>query len=933
MPLSQIEKSVTHLLVATKQLLETLTQWSRGSATDTQVSDVYVRLGYEFNMACRAFTAINVDTSDLGNVPELLRNILEATLSQEASVESLEKYLPRIRDIIINLLHGLKKKQQKLRQKQTRDKENGLPESSNGRITSTSTQGSNTGGLSQMLNEGLSENGYRPASSRGTDDTIKANGSPRRFQSHRDESQAAVSDKSSLSSDTMQSMPVVPPYPSEDPVPTPAAPEELDNFPPPPPPPKSSTQSALAALQRGGDLERRASRRYSAYQISKHLGSGATGVPMMPTQTGPIPNRGRPEVRESMRAVQARETVRRKNNDGSLSARPGALDPSSPQRQPNRASEEREVPKPASPTPEDRFKPSATLKGPLPDVVPTMATSDGEITPKTETKEELQPAEQKPATPTPEEQGKSFGLDQSPPTSPSKDLTLFLQYKSRVKKFVLAGGYGELTIGRLQLAFIEKFSWNTHANGADLPEIYIQDPVSGVRHELEDLADIKDRSVLVLNVEALDEVKKHVDDGLGSIRQLIETVKQDVGDQSAALQRVSDRQQESAKEIARLAAAPPTPPSDSPRSTLGTGRKLKGGQAGEVQTLRRDLAVLRQMYTNFQSEVDGSMTLLRNKANNVKAAAAKASLPDTDGGSGQQYVKKGRKQLNTDSDRLVNKVDDLQDLVEDLRKDVVQRGVRPLPRQLETVAKDMQNALKELKKMEEYMKREKPVWTKIWEKELEDVCNGRDEVKLMEDLVADLQDDLEKASETFALVEQATKEQMKDVNAGQTNATVSRQFSRGLKHIEENTLVDPSEAKEGVLGEVRALQPNHENRMEAIERAEKLRQKELATRNQNPIKKELVEFVSEGKLKKSGGVEELERQRVAREERIRKEVWERMNGLGADDATGEGEIPEGEEEYEYEEVEEEVEVDEDGNELEKDVDPAAEPEADAKPAA
>jgi chorismate mutase len=243
----------------------------------------------------------------------------------------------------------------------------------------------------------------------------------------------------------------------------------------------------------------------------------------------------------------------------------------------------------------------------------------------------------------------------------------------------------------------------------------------------------------------------------------------------------------------------------------------------------------------------------------------------------------------------------------------------------------MQAALKELKKMEEYMKREKPIWTKIWEKELEDVCNGRDEVKLMEDLVADLQDDLEKASETFALVEQATKEQMKDVNAGQTNATVSRQFSRGLKHIEDNTLVDPSEAKEGVLGEVRALQPNHENRMEAIERAEKLRQKELATRNQNPIKKELVEFVAEGKLKKSGGVEELERQRVAREERIRKEVWERMNGLAADDPIGEDGIPEGDDDFEEGEYEEE-EIEE-GDELEEEVEPAAEPEAAAKAAA
>nr|KMM68139.1 actin-interacting protein AIP3 [Coccidioides posadasii RMSCC 3488] len=118
--LSQIEKSVTHLLVATKELLETLTQWSRGQASEVKVSDVYVRLGYEFNLACRAFGAIGVDTTDLGPVPDLLRTILEDTLSQDASTESLNRYLPRIRDIIINLLHGLKRKQAKLRSRQAR---------------------------------------------------------------------------------------------------------------------------------------------------------------------------------------------------------------------------------------------------------------------------------------------------------------------------------------------------------------------------------------------------------------------------------------------------------------------------------------------------------------------------------------------------------------------------------------------------------------------------------------------------------------------------------------------------------------------------------------------------------------------------------------------------------------------------------------------
>ncbi|KAB5583612.1 actin interacting protein 3-domain-containing protein [Coniochaeta sp. 2T2.1] len=891
-PLSQIEKSVTHLLVATKTLLETLTKWSRRQATDTEVSDVYVRLGYEFNMACRAFTAINVDTRDLGNVPEDLRNILEATLSQEASAESLEKYLPKIRDIIVNLLHGLKRKQQKLRQKQAREKEGGGSGDSGGpgRTTSTSTVGSYNSGLTTLLDEGLND-GYRPDLQR--EDSKNINSSPtRRYPTQRTQPSPSASEQSSLSSNTMQSMPVMPPYPGDETT-IPGGPvEELDAFPPPPPPPKSQ-QSALAALQRGGDLERRASRRYSAYQISKHLGS-APGVPMLPPQTTPIPNRGRGEMRESMRAIGSREDIRHNRNKSSQSR--SAFD-SSPVRVPSRVSEETEESSvaelparsdsPMTQTPTDKYpQPSATLNGPPPDLYPVPSVNN-EHNEEPRKAQEARPPLERAATPD-KPPPSSFMLENSPPTT--KELTLFLQYKSKVKKFVLPEGYSELSIGRLQLAFIEKFSWNTQQNGVDLPDIYIQDPVSGVRHELEDLSDIKDRTVLVLNVEALDEVKKHIDDGLGSLKQMVAEVKQNMLDQGESLKRVSERQQETAKDLARIAAAPPTvmtPPADSPRSmgSMSVARNVKAtpAQLSELQSLRRDLAVLRQTYSNFQSEVQGSMSALRTKAANVKATAEKLTIPDVEGDSGYKYVKHGRKQLNTDSDRLVTKVDDLQDLVEDLRKDVVQRGVRPLPRQLDTVSKDITTLTKELKSMDDYIKKEKPIWTKIWEKELEDVCQGRDELRLMEDLMVDLQDDLEKASETFALVEQATKEQMKDGGVGSgANASAApaagaaRLFSRGLG-LKPVAVVDPNAAKEGVLGEVRALQPNHEDRLEAIERAEKLRQKELEGRMDNPLTKELSNFVEEGKLKKSGGVEEVERARRAKDEEARRINWERMN--------------------------------------------------------
>lgn len=902
-PLSQIEKSVTHLLVATKQLLETLTQWSRHQATDAQVSDVYVRLGYEFNIACRAFTAINVDTSDLGNVPELLRHILESTLSQEASVESLEKYLPRIRDIIINLLHGLKRKQQKLRQKQGRD---GTGEAPVPRTTSVSSVGSANTGLTTLLDQGLTDN-FRDSAGSDQNNATNDGGNPprgasasnRRGLPTRDQSRGSLSsDQSSLSSNTMQNIPVLPPYPGDDsamPPPSGSGEFDVDSFPPPPPPPKQ--QNALAALQRGGELERRASRRYSAYQISKHLGASPNGVPMLPpAQNSPIPNRGRNDARESMRAVQIRERERHtRQNSNSRMATEVA-----PTRVPSAISEEVGTPpvihppqepdpdsSPAVKTPEDKLRqpfseldaPSATLQGPPADALPV---------PPSSLREEIG-ATSAPETPKHQQQTAAvrdgqFTPEQSPPLG--KELTIFLQYKTKVKKFVLTDGYKDLTMARLQLAFIEKFAWSTHHNGVDLPEIYIQDPVSGVRHELEDLNDIKDRSVLVLNVEVLDEVKRHIDEGLGGLKRIVEGVKTAVDDQQTTIQRVSDRQQDAAKEMARLAAAPTSPTkvsyveSQRPNGILVSPSKVNSqAQLSEIQSLRRDLAVLRQTYSGFQADIQNSMSVIRTKASSVKSVAVKAAIPDIKGESGRSYVNAGKKTLNEDSDKLVGQVDDLQDIVEDLRKDVVLRGVRPLPRQLENVGKDIAQATMELKRMEDFLKREQPIWKKIWEKELETVCNDREEMTMQEDLAADLKDDLEKAAQTFALVEQATKEQLKDAPNG---GNAARALSRGLNHVGGG---DPTVAKEGVLGEVRALQPNHENRLEAIERAEKLRQKELESRRGgDELQQEVVKFVKEDKLKKSGGFEEVERARKAKDDKIRKEVWERQNGMTSADA-------------------------------------------------
>ncbi|KAE8843453.1 hypothetical protein HRS9122_04556 [Pyrenophora teres f. teres] len=884
--LSQIEKSVTHLLVATKQLLETLTLWSRGTATESEVSDVYVRLGYEFNIASRAFNAIGVDTNDLGNVPELLRGILEETLSQEASQASLDNFLPRIRDIIINLLHGLKKKQQRLRQRTGRDG------SLNG-----------TGGSPRQVSVGSSGDVEEAQQPRSASTRVSSRGDSPSFGGP----ELPHAPHSSMSSTTAQQMPVIAPYPADDAMPkppNPAKPNYAVDFPPPPPPPKQ--EDALAALQRGGELERRASRRFSAYQIQKHLGTN--GIPLPPVQNSPIPNRGR-DVRESMNAVRTRASMmhnRQRSNQSPAQQRP-VVETKFSYDQPNdasrRISEESSQstapsilpPKESGPedspmqkTPDDKL---ATPRFPEGDQLSLGATLNGPLAEPAELGS-ASPVKEEPSRPvanqkdsyrakTPSPQPSHFIPEQSP--QQGKELTLFLQYKSKIKKYVFADG-AELSSARLQLAFIEKFAWDTHRYG-DLPEIHIQDPVSGVRYELEDISDIKDRSVLVLNVEQLDEVKSHIDDKFGGLSKLVESIKTVVEDQQSAIQRVAERQQQTTKEIAGIVAAPVSSARNSAllaSSPLPLGKAFEGSissaaQLSEVQSLRRDLAVVRQTYSSFVSDIQASMSTIRTKASAVKSTAIKAALPSLDGDSGRAYINTGKKALQDDSEKIVNRVDDLQDLVEDLRKDVVLRGVRPLPRQLETTAKDLSTAIAELKKLQDLLAKEKPLWTKIWEQELQTVCEERDMLTMQEELAADLQDDLEKAAQTLELVEQATKQQNLE-NEKEASGKGGMRSASGrnmLNAVAIDKVVDPRQARDGVLGEVKALQPNHEGRLEAIERAEKARQRDLETRNDDEFKRELGTFVEEGKLKKSGGVEEAERLRKAKDERARKENFER----------------------------------------------------------
>lgn len=56
-----------------------------------------------------------------------------------------------------------------------------------------------------------------------------------------------------------------------------------------------------------------------------------------------------------------------------------------------------------------------------------------------------------------------------------------------------------LTFGSLRMLFVDKFAYNPGQE--DFPAIYIRDPSSGVQYELEDMDEVKQNSLLSLNIE------------------------------------------------------------------------------------------------------------------------------------------------------------------------------------------------------------------------------------------------------------------------------------------------------------------------------------------------------------------------------------------------------------------------------------------------
>ncbi|GAV55823.1 hypothetical protein ZYGR_0AY02160 [Zygosaccharomyces rouxii] len=822
---SSVETTVTKLLMSTKQLLQTLTQWSKGIVNERMVSDAYVQLGNDFKLVSKFFSHSGLEVSDLGDVPMDLRRVLEVALRDEPSDETLNRYLPSIREIIVTLLDKLKVKQALLKSmKSEKGAKRGLHQQRPSTVSSLSLSNKSTPPSSRTPSVNFTPKAHgqevsEPKTHRKND-----------FMSPEMAKDASFASPVNSNSSNLLSVEA-----------NTAAPKQQS----------LSETEALSELKKGNNLQRRASKRFSAYQMAKLTNHSTTeaaaagalaSVPpsLAETTTPSLPASSPASFPPPLPTDLMAQTL-----ESPVDKVPGSRRVSS-----NNYDDDYDK----------EFNHQPTVKSTM-DKFPIPPTS----APAPVSKQQLHADTN--ATPSIKDYNDRINEKKDEDLS-GKLYTIFLSMSGKTKKCHLQL---PTSMHELQLLFVEKFAYSFDED--NFPDLYLQDPKFSVFYELDQqgLSDLHDGCIIELKVKD----KKKEDEGktegkelegkmepkvdftevISSLRGEISRAQEDILDQVRDL---SMKTQEFLKNhelsmastnidrgalsgnVPTTTSTPPVPAVTQPAVPVET-----------VKALRQELSVLRQLHNENKKKSESIISTVLSKLENFK----NLSLETDNSSNNNRYIETSQNRLSELSDALLSKVDDLQDVIEVLRKDVAVHGVKPSKKKLDSVQKELVLAENDLSTMQKFMQNEKPQWKKIWKAELEKVCEEQQFLTLQEDLTADLKEDLGKALETFDLVNLCCVEQERHPKKSRSNPI--------LPIPEPGTF---HKVRDQVLTEVQALNPDHNERIEALERAQKMWEREREYRETDAFEDELGNFVEKGNLKTAGGVEEVERIRRQKDE-------------------------------------------------------------------
>lgn len=294
-----------------------------------------------------------------------------------------------------------------------------------------------------------------------------------------------------------------------------------------------------------------------------------------------------------------------------------------------------------------------------------------------------------------------------------------------------------------------------------------------------------------------------------------------------------------------------TSPSFAPYSAGATGTIATSltSQHEEVQNIRREIGIIRQVYLDFANSTKTMISTVRAQCSHVQHLAA-TQVP-----SSRVYLEAGKARLLTEASALVVEADRVQDAIDSLSHDILRRKVRPGPGQVKEIAASLEAVKKSRNDLAAWLAVEEGTWRLTWMGEL-----GMVNVVVAEQsLVATHLETLEDLALDFT---DATDRLNKIQNLEQIKSVATPGTSRPVRNFTP-AHDDDHRGLSTVILEVKGLRLDEGRRMDGIEEMERRRERENASRT-DPLAAELGGFISGGGLKRTGGIEEAERAREAR---------------------------------------------------------------------
>jgi len=292
------------------------------------------------------------------------------------------------------------------------------------------------------------------------------------------------------------------------------------------------------------------------------------------------------------------------------------------------------------------------------------------------------------------------------------------------------------------------------------------------------------------------------------------------------------------------------PSSNGPAAALDSSTRDK--ILNETETMREELTQMRASFSEFSQLLAHSMTAVE------KRISAIPQTPETT----KRPLELEKNRMEETTTNAQSRTEELSATLSQMKIDVIQRRTRPPANRMNQILQKAMKLRIDVTNAQNTIVELKPVWKKTWESELERIVKEQKALNDSRQILADLEEDVNGLVEIFT----------------QLQAFCDLQSQRGAVPLQLPSYSDRPVGEhmgDVILAITSSVDSDPVRRLKALAEAEEVRKRERAERmieEKTDFENELNNFIQSRRLRKTGGVGELERRRSKIEEAVLKSL-------------------------------------------------------------